>query len=81
MNPRLKEAWAAARISAKREAVLFIAMMIFGLVVAVVAFPIILLFQFLPDWAWLVLFGIAVIWLIFGETIAATINAYRGEEP
>ena len=56
-------------------------MMIFGLVVAVVAFPIILLFQFLPDWAWLVLFGIAVIWLIFGETIAATINAYRGEEP
>lgn len=81
MNPRLKAACAAARTSAKREAGLFIVMIIFGLVVAVVAFPIILLFQFLPDWAWLVLFGIGFIWLIFGETISATINAYRGEQP
>ena len=81
MNPRLKAAWAAARISAKREAGLFSAMMIFALVVSLIAVPMILLFTFLPDWAWLVLFGIGVIWLIFGETIAAAINAYRGEEP
>jgi hypothetical protein len=81
MNHRLKAAWAAARTSAKREAGLFIAMMIFALVVALVAAPIILLFTFLPDWAWLVLFGIGVIWLIFGETIAAAIEAYRGEQP
>jgi hypothetical protein len=78
MNPRLKAAWAAARKSAKREAGLFIAMMIFALVVALIAVPITLLFTFLPDWAWLVLLGIGVIWLIFGETIAAAINAYRG---
>lgn len=81
MNHRLKAAWAAAHTSAKREAGLFIAMMIFALVVALVAAPIILPFTFLPDWAWLVLFGVGVIWLIFGETIAAAINAYRGEEP
>jgi len=81
MNHRLKAAWVAARTSAKREAGLFIAMMIFGLVVALVALPIILLFQFLPDWAWLVLFGIGFIWMIFGETISAAINAYRGEQP
>lgn len=81
MNQRLKNAWAAARTTAKRELGIFFVMMIFALVVALIAVPIILLLTFLPDWAWLFLFGFGVSRLIFGETISAAINAYRGEQP
>lgn len=55
-------------------------MIVFCLIVLAIGLLFIWLLQFLPDWAWYPI-GIAfVIWLLFGDTIAAGYRAYRGDQ-
>lgn len=81
MKSKLKAAWAAARTSAKRELGLFAFMMIFAFVVALVAVPIILLLSLLPDWTCWLLVAAWLVWVVLGDTIAASVRAFRGERP
>lgn len=77
MKNKLKAALSAAKKTAGRELGLFMFMMVFGLVAAIVAFPLILVLAFLPDWAWIALIVAAITWFFVGDTIKAAIGAYR----
>jgi uncharacterized Tic20 family protein len=81
MNAKIKAAWSAARVSARRDLGIFFVMMILALVAALIAVPIILILTMLSDWAWGAVAVAFVVWIIFGETITATVRAYRGEKP
>lgn len=75
---RLTAAWSAATKSAKRELGLFLVMMIFAACAVVVALPVIYLMTWLPDWTWWIWSIAGLVWLLFGETIASAVRAYRG---
>ncbi len=78
---RLRAALSAMSRTGKRDFGLHPFMMVFCLIVLAIGLPFIWLLQFLPDWAWCPL-GIAfLIWLLFGDTIAAGYRAYRGDQP
>jgi len=63
-----------------RDLGLHLFMVVFCLIALAICLPFIWLLQFLPDWAWYPL-GIAfLIWLLFGDTIAAGYRAYRGNQ-
>lgn len=81
MNRKIGAAWKAAKSSAKRELGLLVFMVIFGLCVAIVALPIIYVMSLLPDWTWWIWAGAALIWVLFGETIASAVRAYREPRP
>lgn len=81
MNDKARAAWNAAKSSAKRELGLFVFMMIFGLCVGVVALPIIFVMTLLPDWTWWIWTAAFFVWLLFGETIASAVRAYREPQP
>lgn len=78
---KIRNAWAAAKKSAGRELGLFVFMMVFGVIVALVALPIIYIMNLLPDWTWWIWSAAFLVWLIFGDTIANSVRAYRGEKP
>ncbi|SEP57987.1 hypothetical protein SAMN03159444_00112 [Pseudomonas sp. NFACC02] len=78
---KMRAAWSAVKKNAKRELGILLVMVIFGLVAAVIAVTIILGSAFLPDWAVCSLVAAGVIWMVFGETIAAGVRAYRGVKP
>ncbi|MBH3342476.1 hypothetical protein I5O09_01835 [Pseudomonas parafulva] len=71
----------AMKKSAKRELGVLFVMVIFGIAVAVIAVPLILAISLLPEWAWWALIAVGVVWMVFGETIAAGVRAYRGVRP
>lgn len=54
-------------------------MIVFCLIVLAIGLPIIWLLQFLPDWVWYPLGTAWVVWLLFGDTIAAGCRAFRGD--
>lgn len=81
MNTKLKAAWAAARIAVRRDLGLFFVMMILAVVALVIAVPVILVLGFMPEWAWPVIGVGLVIWFVFGDTISATVRAFRSEKP
>ena len=81
MKTKIKAAWAAARIAIRRDLGLFFVMMILAVVALVIAVPVILVLGLLPEWAWPVLGVGLVIWLVFGNTISATLRAFRSEKP
>lgn len=64
---------------AGRDLGLFLFMLAFGIVAALILFPVIWLLQFLPDWGWCALGAAWLIWFIFGDTIAKAWSAYRGD--
>ncbi len=77
---RLRAALSAMSRTAKRDLGLHLFMIVFCLIVLAIGLLFIWLLQFLPDWAWYPI-GIAfVIWLLFGDTIAAGYRAYRGDQ-
>jgi hypothetical protein len=78
MTPKLRAAWVAFKQSAKRELGLFLVMTIFALCAAVLVVPIVLLVTLLPAWTWWIWSPAFVIWLLFGDTLAAVVRAYRG---
>ncbi|MCO7513757.1 hypothetical protein NJF44_01115 [Pseudomonas guariconensis] len=78
---RLRAALSVMRRTGKRDLGLHLFMIVFCLIVLAIGLPLIWLLQFLPDWAWYLL-GIAfLIWLLFGDTIAAGYRTYRGDQP
>lgn len=77
---RLRAAMSAMRRAGKRDLGLHLFMIVFCLIVIGVALPFIWLLQFLPDWAWYPLGFALLVWLLFGDTIAAGYRAYRGEQ-
>ena len=80
MKEQLRAALFAMSRTGKRDMVLHLLMIVFCLIVLAICLPFIWLLQFLPDWAWYPL-GIAfLIWLLFGDTIAAGYRAYRGNQ-
>ena len=81
MKTKIKAALTAARASAKRDLGIFFVMMIFALVAIVIAVPVILVLGLMPEWAWPVVGVAVVIWFVFGDTITATVRAYRSEKP
>lgn len=64
-----------------RDIGLFVFMLVFGLIGAVVALPIIWVMQFLPGWGWGAIGAAWVVWLIFGDTLAQAWRAYQEEKP
>lgn len=81
MKTKIKAALTAARVSAKRDLGIFFVMMIFAVVALVIAVPVILVLGLMPEWAWPVVGVGVVIWFVFGDTISATVRAYRSEKP
>lgn len=81
MKTKIKAALAAARSSAKRDLGIFFVMMILAVVALVIAVPVILVLGLMPEWAWPVIGVGLVIWFVFGDTINATVSAYRSEKP
>ncbi|MBB1614485.1 hypothetical protein A9978_18770 [Pseudomonas sp. UMC65] len=81
MKTKIKAALTVARASAKRDLGIFFVMMILAVFALVIAVPVILVLGFMPEWAWPVLGVGLVIWLVFGDTITATVRAYRSEKP
>ncbi|MDF2491063.1 MAG: hypothetical protein K0S77_3685 [Pseudomonas sp.] len=75
---KMREVALAVKKAAKRE--LFV-MVIFGAAAAVIASPLILAISLLPEWAVWALLAAGAVWLVFGETIAAGVSAYRGTKP
>lgn len=80
IKERLHAALCAMKLSGKRELGLHAFMIVFSLIVVAVAVPVILLLQYLPDWVWYPLGAAALIWIFFGETIAAGYRAFRGDQ-
>lgn len=80
-SDKMRDAWAAVKKSARRELGILLVMVIFGLVAAIIAVPVILGLFFLPDWALWTLVAAWAAWMVFGDTIAAGVRAYRGLEP
>lgn len=78
---RLRAALSAMRRTGKRELGLHLLMIIFCLIVLAVAIPLVLLLLYLPDWAWYPLGAAVLIWMFFGDTIAAGYQAFRGDRP
>lgn len=78
---RLRAALSAMSRTGKRDLGFHLFMIVFCLIMIGFAIPFIWLLQFLPDWAWYPLGAAWVVWLIFGNTIAAGYRAYRGEQP
>ncbi|GEM_PF-5072507 len=78
---KMRDVALAVKKAAKRELRLLPVMVIFGAAVAVIAAPLILAISFLPEWAVWALLAAGAVWLVFGETIAAGISAYRGTKP
>ena len=81
MKTKIKSALAAARSSVKRDLGIFFVMMIFSAVALVIAVPLILVLGLMPEWAWPAIGVAVVIWFVFGDTISATVRAYRSEKP
>ena len=81
MKTKIKAALTAARVSAKRDLGIFFVMMIFALVAIVIAVPVILVLGLMPEWAWPMVGVGLVIWFVFGDTISATVRAFRSEKP
>lgn len=81
MKTKIKAALTAARSSAKRDLGIFFVMMIFAVVALVIAVPVILVLGLMPEWAWPVIGVGLVIWFVFGDTISATVRAFRSEKP
>lgn len=81
VKERLRAAMYAMGRTGKRDLGLHLFMIVFCLIVLAVAFPFVLLIQYVPDWAWYPLGAALVVWLIFGDTIAAGYRAFRGERP
>lgn len=78
---KMRDAVRAVKQTAKRELGLIFVMMIFGVAALLVGVPLIWAVSLLPDWAVGTLIAAWVIWLVFGETIAAGVRAYRGVKP
>lgn len=78
---KMREVVRAVRKTAKRELGLLLVMGIFGLAATAIAIPLILVISLLPGWAVWVMFAAWGLWLVFGETIAAGVRAYRGVKP
>ena len=81
MKTKIKAALVAARASAKRDLGIFFVMMILAVVALVIAVPVILVLGLMPEWAWPVVGVGLVIWFVFGDTISATVRAFRSEKP
>ena len=77
-SAHIRAAWAAAKKSARRDLGLFVFMMVFAICVAVVALPFIYIMSLLPDWTWWIWSWALIVWLIFGDTIASAVQAYKG---
>ncbi|WP_152606247.1 hypothetical protein [Pseudomonas plecoglossicida] len=78
---RLRAALSAMSRTGKRDLGFHLFMIVFCLIVLAIGLPFIWLLQFLPDWAWYPIGLAFLIWLLFGETIAAGYRAYRGDQP
>lgn len=74
----IQKAFDVLKKGACRDIGLFAFMLIFGVIVAIVALPIIWVMQFLPDWGWWIVGATWVIWLVFGDSIAKAWDTYRG---
>ena len=81
MKAKIKAALSAARASAKRDLGIFFVMMILAVVALVIAVPVILVLGLMPEWAWPALGVGLVVWFVFGDTISATVRAFRSEKP
>ncbi|WP_462402230.1 hypothetical protein [Pseudomonas sp. Marseille-QA0332] len=81
IKERLRASLSAMKRTGKRDIGLHLFMIVFCLGAIAIAIPLVLLLQYLPGWAWLPL-GIAfLIWMLFGDTIAAGYRAFRGYQP
>ncbi|WP_158664877.1 hypothetical protein [Pseudomonas sp. SWI44] len=81
MKERLRAALTAMSRTGKRDLGLHLFMIVFCLIVLAIGLPIIWLLQFLPDWVWYPLGAAWVVWLLFGDAIAAGCRAFRGDRP
>ena len=81
MKTKIKAAWAAARIAIRRDLGIFFVMMILAVVALVIAVPMILVLGLIPEWSWPALGVGLVVWCVFGDTISATVHAFRSEKP
>lgn len=75
---KMRDVAFAVKKAAKRELGVLFVMVIFGVAAAMIAIPLIFVISLLPGWTVVVLL---VVWLVFGETIAAGVRAYRGVKP
>ncbi|HAL69302.1 MAG TPA: hypothetical protein DCP84_16720 [Pseudomonas sp.] len=78
---KMRDVALAVKKTAKRELGVLFVMVIFGIAVALIAAPLIMAISLMPEWAWWALIAVGVVWMVFGETIAAGIRAYRGGRP
>lgn len=77
MNAKFRHVFSEAKKSFKRELGFHVFMIVFSLSALVVVIPIILIYVWLPDRAWIALIVAATIWFFVGDTIKAAIGAYR----
>jgi len=78
IRDRLRAALAAMKQNGKRDVGLHVFMIIFCAIVLVFTILVVLLLQYLPDWAWYPIGGAWLVWLLFGDTLAAGYRAFRG---